>query len=278
MSGIATGTALAIGLGASAVGGVATAAIGAHGAEKAAGQQASADQTAQQIQQAEWSQQQANEKPFLDAGQGALTQLQADVENPNFNKYPGGTFTAPTLAEAEKMPGYQFQLEQGTNAIDQNAAANGSLLSGNTGKALTDYGQGLASTDYGNLYNQALQQYMTNYNVWNTDTSNQVNRLQTLANTGSNAAANLGSEGQSAAQNTGNLAVQQGTALASGTVGATNAVNGGINSVTSAASQLPLYALLAQQQNNSSYPIDPGMSAGYDPNITPAFSNSQGVT
>lgn len=268
MSGVATGTVLAIGLGASAAGGIATAAIGAHGAKEAASTQASADQTAQQIQQAEWTQQQANEKPFLQAGQGALADLQKDVEDPNFSKYPGGTFQAPTLAQAEQMPGYQFQLEQGTNAIDQNAAANGSLLSGNTGKALTDYGEGLASTDYGNLYNQALQQYMTNYGVWNNDTTNQVNRLQTLANTGLNSAANLGSEGQAAAQNTGNLAVQQGTALASGTVGATNAINGGINSVTSAASQLPLYALLAQQQNNSSY----------DPNITPGFANSQGVT
>src|SRR5260370_42035278 len=34
-------------------------------------------------------------------------------------------FTAPTLAQAEQSPGYQFTLEQGTRAIDQNAAANG---------------------------------------------------------------------------------------------------------------------------------------------------------
>jgi len=251
-----------------AVTGITSAAVGASASKSAANTQAQGEASAQQIQQQEWNQQQANEAPFLQAGQGALTDLQKDVEDPNFSKYPGGTFTAPTLAEAEKMPGYQFQLEQGTNAIDQNAAATGSLLSGNTGKALTDYGQGLASTDYGNLYNQALQQYMTNYNVWNTDTSNQVNRLQTLANTGANSAANLGSQGQAAATNLGNQAVGQATAQASGTVGAANAITGGLTSAASGVSQLPLYALLAQQQNSSSY----------DPNVTPALANSQGVT
>ena len=160
------------------------------------------------------------------------------------------------------MPGYQFQLAQGTKAIGANAAATGSLLSGNTGKALTDYGQGLAQTDYGNLYNQALQQYQQNYNVWNTDTTNQVNRLQTLANTGANAAANVGSQGQAAAQNLGNIAVGQGTALASGTVGSANAITSGLSTAASGASQIPLYQLLAQQSTQSSYAPAGGYGSG----------------
>jgi hypothetical protein len=253
MSGVTT--AVLVGGAIAAAGSVAGATISAHAAGSAAKTQAKGEQTAQNIQQQEWNQQQANEAPFLQAGQGALGELQKDVEDPNFSKYPGGTFQAPTLAQAEQMPGYKFQLEQGTNAIDQNAAANGSLLSGNTGKALTDYGQGLAQTGYGNLYNQALQQYMTNYGVWNNDTTNQVNRLQTLANTGANSAANLGSQGQAAATNLGNEAVGQATALASGTVGAANAITGGITNATNSISQIPLYQMLAQtQQNNSSYP------------------------
>lgn len=57
--------------------------------------------------------------------------------------------------------GYQFQLGQGTSAITGSAAARGLLNSGATGKALTQYGQNLASTTFnnylGNLNNVAGQ-------------------------------------------------------------------------------------------------------------------------
>lgn len=267
---VATTTAIAIAGGVAAAGGVASAAIGANAAKSAANTQAKGEQSAIDLQQKEWDQQQANEKPFLQQGSTAVNNLANLVNDPNFSQYPGGTFSAPTLAEAEQMPGYKFQLEQGTNAIDQNAAATGSLLSGNTGKALTDYGQGLASTDYGNLYNQALNTYMTNYGVWNSDTTNRVNRLQNLANLGANTAANLGTQGQAAATNQGNELVGQATALASGTVGAANAITGGINSAISPLSQLPLYALLAQQSNQSSY--------GSGPNNPAPYANPSGFT
>ncbi len=46
-------------------------------------------------------------------------------------------------------PGYQFQMEQGTKAIERTAAAKGNLLSGNTLTAATNYGQGLAQNFYG---------------------------------------------------------------------------------------------------------------------------------
>lgn len=245
------GTALAVTI--PAVTGVASAAIGAHAAGSSADKQVGAEQTAQGIQQQEWNQQQQNEAPYLQAGKGALNNLSTLVNDPNFSKYPGGTFQAPTLAEARNTPGYQFQLETGTNAIDENAAATGNLMSGNTGTALQKFGQGLADSTYNEDYQRALNTYMTNYGVWNADTSNQVNRLQTLANTGANTAANLGTQGQAAATNSGNIAVGQGTAAASGIVGQANAINNGLTTATSGISQLPLYALLAQQMNQSSY-------------------------
>lgn len=272
MSGIATGTALAIGLGATAAGGIASAAIGANASESAAQTQANSEGSAINLQQQEWQTQQGNEAPFLQAGEGALPELEADVKNPAFSTYPGGPFTAPTAAQAEAYPGEQFQLSQGAQAIDENAAATGDLNTGTTGEALENYGEGLAQTDYGNVYNQALQQYMTNYGVWNQDTTNQVNRLQTLANLGSNTAAQLGQQGEAAAQTEGNEIVGQGTALASGTVGAANAITSGIGNITNAASSLPLYSLLAQQQqfnlNQSSYTNQP-YTGGLQPYQTP---------
>lgn len=253
------GAAIAIAGAATAAGGVASSAIGASAAESAAQTQANSEQNAINLQQQEWTQQQANEAPFLSAGDSALPQLQADINNPAFSQYPGGTFTAPTAAQAEQYPGEQFQLSQGTQAINENAAATGNLQSGTTGEALQNYGQNLAQTDYGNVYNEALEQYMTNYGVWNQDTTNQVNRLDTLANLGSTTAAQLGQQGQAAASNEGNELVGQGTALASGTVGAANAINSGIGGLTNFASSLPLYSLLGQQQqalNASGYGSD----------------------
>lgn len=50
--------------------------------------------------------------------------------------------------------GYQFGLNQGSQAITGNAAATGLLNSGATAKALNTYGQNYANTQYGNYTNQ----------------------------------------------------------------------------------------------------------------------------
>lgn len=50
--------------------------------------------------------------------------------------------------------GYNFQLGQGTQAINNSAAAKGLLNSGATMKALSDYGQNTASTYFNNYLNQ----------------------------------------------------------------------------------------------------------------------------
>jgi len=58
-------------------------------------------------------------------------------------------------------PGYDFQFKEGQRAVMSAGAAMGNLLSGRTLKALTQWGQGLAGTDYGNevdRYMRAAQQ------------------------------------------------------------------------------------------------------------------------
>lgn len=298
---VATTTAIAIAGGVAAAGGVASAAIGSHAAGEAAKTQSDAAKSAAQLQkeeadkalafqQQQWTTQQQNEAPFLQQGTTAVNNLANLVNDPNFSKYPGGTFSAPTLEEARNTPGYQFQLEQGTHAIDSNAAATGNLLSGTTGTALEQYGQGLADSNYSADYARALNTYMTNYGVWNTDTSNRVNRLQALANTGTNAAANLGSQGQAAANNTANIALttgaQQGqdinnaaAATASGIVGSANAINNGLSGITNFAGSLPLYSLLGQQQqalNKSSYNNLPTFNGGSVGGVPDPFLGTPG--
>ena len=54
--------------------------------------------------------------------------------------------------------GYQFGLDQGSQALTQNAATKGLLNSGSTARALDTYGQNYANTQYQNFTNLLGQQ------------------------------------------------------------------------------------------------------------------------
>jgi len=87
----------------------------------------------------------------------------------------------------QNSTGFQFRMGEGTNAITGNAATRGLLNSGATLRGLNDYGQGMASQEFGNFMNQYNQQ-MGNYQTY----------LGTLAaerDTGLNAAFNTASGG-----------------------------------------------------------------------------------
>jgi hypothetical protein len=68
-----------------------------------------------------------------------------------------GNETAEQALQA--TPGYQFQQQQGTAAVDAAAAKSGMLNSGNQALALQKQGQGLASQNYNNYVSQ-LQPYL----------------------------------------------------------------------------------------------------------------------
>jgi hypothetical protein len=71
-------------------------------------------------------------------------------------------FQAPTLAEAQNQPGYQFGVQQGEQALQQSRAAQGVLRTGGTLKDILNYGQQAATQNYGNVLNQDLGIYNTN--------------------------------------------------------------------------------------------------------------------
>jgi hypothetical protein len=73
-----------------------------------------------------------------------------------------GDFQPPTAAEALNDPGYQFRTQQGQDALQNAAAAKGTLADSGTLKALTDYGQGAASQEYQNVWQRDLGAYTTN--------------------------------------------------------------------------------------------------------------------
>lgn len=77
-----------------------------------------------------------------------------------------------------KSPDYNFRMDEGTKALERSAAAQGGLYSGETGKALQKFGQGLAKDSFNDY----------------------TNRLSGIANQGQNAATNYGQFGQNTAQ------------------------------------------------------------------------------
>src|SRR5499427_7993220 len=104
-------------------------------------------------------------------------------------------------------PGYQFRLGEGLRALQNAAAARGTLLTGGTLKGIQKYAQDVASTEYGN----------------------RVNQLMGLSQLGMGAAGGAGTAASAYGRSAGDLLTQQGNAAAAGTVGGANAYANAIN-------------------------------------------------
>jgi hypothetical protein len=161
-----------------------------------------------------------------------ITPGQIPTENPITAPGTGGTSSFGdfdrnfTMADYQADPGYQFRLNQGSQALERSAAARGGLNSGALGKALTQYGQEMGSQEYGNAYNR-----------WNNDIGNRFNRLSTLAGMGQSATGQVGAYGTNAANSIGNNLTDIGNAQASGQIGSANAWANGINGALNAWNQ-----------------------------------------
>lgn len=243
----------------------------ADAAQSAAQLQATEQKNALDFQKQEWNTQQANEAPFLHAGQSAVTNL-SSLMAPGGQLSQGwtGQFQAPTADQAAATPGYQFQLQQGQQALERSAAARGGVLSGGTAKALDQYGQGLASTNYQQAYNNALTQYQQSYNQFQQNQSNLFNRNASLAGLGQTTAGQLGAQGQQAAGNVGNLSLTGGQQIgqdwqnaAYQTASGYNAIGSGINSgINNLGNALTLASLLPKTSsgNTPQTGIGPGIT------------------
>lgn len=68
-----------------------------------------------------------------------------------------GLAGTPDYSAFNNSPGFKFAQEQGSQAINRNAAANGSLYTPNTLAMLSQYNTGYASQNYNNYINQLMQ-------------------------------------------------------------------------------------------------------------------------
>lgn len=213
---------------AAAVGTIAASAISADAAGSAADKQANAAKDANSTQLYMYNTTRDDQAPWRQTGGAAVNALgqwygiggtSQQGTGSSAQVRPGN---APDLT---KLPGYQFQFQQGQTAVERNLAARGLLNSGAAGKALEQYGQGVAS-DYSTQY---------------------VNGLQSLAGLGQTSAQATGAAGANAANQIGANQIYAGNAAASGAVGQANAINSGLSGLVG------LYGQYSANRNQNTY-------------------------
>jgi hypothetical protein len=213
---IATGTAI---LGAAALGGLA--------ANQAGKTQARAANRAADLQQDQFERQVELQAPYRQAGERALTKLEAASD-----------YTPFGMSQFQQDPGYAFRLSEGQKALDRQAAVRGGLMSGGALKAAQRYGQEMGSQEYTNAFNR----YQTERNA-------RLNPLQSLAGVGQTSVNQLGAAGQNYATNVGNALGAAGQAQASGYIGMANAAAGGLGQYMNYNQQQQQNSLLQQALN-----------------------------
>lgn len=263
------GAAIAAG---TAVAGVAGSAISASAAGNAASAQTAAANQADQTQLSMFNTTNSQQAPYRQAGGQALNALSgfyglggvdtsAVGGGPSASEISGaaggaGASSTPDYnAILSNLPGYQFQLQQGSQAVDQNLAAQGLLQSGAAGKELAQYGQGLASN--------YAQQY--------------VGGLQSLAGLGQSSTQASGVLGANAANQIGSNQIYAGNAQASSYANQANAINGGLQNVVGGLGYMNSpysngYSPYSAPSSGGGYNysnISPGASQGY---IVPEYN------
>lgn len=188
----------------------------------AANTQSDAANRAADMQQQQFQQTRDSLQPFINTGydaQGSLRNLLGLGAPTDSGTY--GSLMKPFDAAAFqqwKDPGYDFQLQQGQQALQNSQAAQNGVLSGGALKDLIGFNQGMASNAYQNAFGRYMSQNDATYN-----------RLSSLLGIGENAAAGLGNTGAQVMSNVGNTLTSGAAARAAGQIGSANAFTGGIN-------------------------------------------------
>jgi hypothetical protein len=206
---IATGTALALSAGAGLVG----AKMSADAARSAARTQAQAANRAMAQEREMYDIARGDLAPYRELGYTAL----GDIENriPFFTSQFGDEQLQQYLD-----PSMDFRRRLGEQTTARMLNVGGGAISGNTLRGLEEFGQNLASTEYGNAFNRFQNERTNIYNPL----ANIAGMGQQSVNTGVQAGQNF------AGQQTG-LLTSQAAAQAAGQVGAANAYSGALGNV-----------------------------------------------
>ncbi|TPM37052.1 hypothetical protein [Mesorhizobium sp. B2-3-2] len=94
----------------------------------------------------------------------------------------GAAGNANATSAFQTSPGYEFQQQQGIDALNRSAAARGQLNSGQTGLDTLTFSQGLANNEYQNWLNSLSGFSGQQGNIYTGATTGQAGALSDLAN------------------------------------------------------------------------------------------------
>jgi hypothetical protein len=201
--------------------------LGALASKNAANTQAQAGQNALNLQRDIFNTQVGLEAPFRQGGVDSLSKLSyllgVGQNNPDLSSSAGGygSMLKPFGMEDFQLdPGIQFQIQQGNQALINSQAAQNGTLSGAAMKALIGYNQQMAGTGYQSAYDRYMQNKQFQLNSLLAPT-----QIGQAAASGT--AANAGTMGNAMSDTITGI----GNANASGTVGAANALSGGLGAL-----------------------------------------------
>lgn len=178
-------------------------------------------------------------------------------------------------ADLYNDPGYKFQFGEGERALNAQAARSGLLGSGRALKEATQYGQGMAEGQFGNVYNRNLDTwtkenqnlsnlvtggkdaYQGAFNRWGTENEG----MQNLAGTGLTAATGIGKLALATGENRADYRVSRGqgrTDLSRGLLNNAGPVLGGIGDYLTNLGGEPRGGIAKNRQQNPLYKIGGG--------------------
>jgi hypothetical protein len=212
-------------------------------AKKAAEVQAAAAGQAITTQREQFQVTQEQFAPFREAGEEALSTLSGFLGLPGGAELPpeeAGAFRRPFTGEdLAEDPGFKFRLETGREALEKSAAARGGLLSGRTGKELTEFGQRLGSQEFESAFQRFRQ---TQGDLFN--------RLFGVSEAGRGATTSGAQIGAGTAANIGQAQLFRGQALAGGDIARGEARAGVFTDVSN---------IIQQQKENALFALTGGM-------------------
>ena len=193
--------------------------IGQQGAQQGGEMAAAAANQAAQQNMNESKRARAEASPWTGSGTSSLQKItnllglgELRGDGNKFNTYSVDPTNAKglqtqALADFQTTPGYQFRMDEGSKALDRSAASRGLLRSGAQQKAITNFGQGIASEEYGNY----------------------LGSLFNLAGMGGQAVGGANNTSAGLVQGAGNMMTQGGIARGSGYAAGANALASGIS-------------------------------------------------
>lgn len=184
----------------------------------------------------------ANAKSQAEFEKGPLAAWQIEADRLKAESDKSLVGYDPGKAQADYLrssPGYGFRFDEGVRGVDASGSARGDLLSGGQKKRLAEFGQGLASQEYGNEFSRLMQ----------------------LAGIGQNAATVKSNTAVGAGSNLANLSIAGGNQAAGRMDNYNDLLQGGVRD----------YSYLSRRDNNRTSSFDtnsPTSNSDYKPGQT----------